>query len=163
MGLENIIVPVVTALIGAFATWFVQKNLQEKRDIEKRLSEKRQEIYTQILNPYIKTFSKIKSKDVKEAAIYEVTSFEYRKTAFELNLIGSDDVIIAYNNLMLHAFEAESAGEKKPVDILGLWGKLLLEIRRNLGNKNTKLDEWDMLKGMIKDLDAVRGYTNDKR
>lgn len=34
-----------------------------------------------------------------------------------------------------------------------LWGKLLLEIRKSLGNKKTKLDEFDMLRAMIKDIE----------
>jgi len=34
-----------------------------------------------------------------------------------------------------------------------LWGALLIEIRKSLGNKKTKLKEVDMLRGMIKDID----------
>lgn len=35
------------------------------------------------------------------------------------------------------------------------WGMLLLEIRKSLGNKNTKLNELDMLHAMLKDADKI--------
>ena len=35
-------------------------------------------------------------------------------------------------------------------------GKLLLEIRKNLGNKRIELNEMDMLKEMIKDRDKLK-------
>jgi len=77
----------------------------------------------------------------------------YRKTAFNLNLFGSDEVVKAYNALMQHTYEAESTEKQDPKEMMRLWGMLLLEIRKSLGNKKTKLDELDMLRAMIKDID----------
>jgi len=82
-----------------------------------------------------------------------MTSYEYRKTAFNLNLFGSDEVVRAYNALMQHTYEAESAEKQDPTKMMSLWGTLLLEIRKSLGNEKTKLDKLDMLRGMIKDID----------
>ena len=147
-----IIVPIITALIGAFATYLVQKNLQEKRDIERRLSEKRQETYMQLLDPYIKLFADIKGQGANQA-IKDIVSYDYKKTAFELNLIGSDDVVLAYNELMQHTYKAEETGKKDSMEMIRLWGNLLLEIRKSLGNRKTKLNEKDMLSAMIKDID----------
>lgn len=56
---------------------------------------------------------------------------------------------------MKHTYEAESTGEQDPKEMMRLWGSLLLEIRRNLGNKKTKLNEFDMLRAMIKDIDNL--------
>ena len=39
--------------------------------------------------------------------------------------------------------------------MMRIWGGLLLEIRRSLGNKKTKLDEFDMLRAMIEDIDSL--------
>ena len=87
----------------------------------------------------------------------QITSADYRKTAFELNLYGSDEVIKAYNNLMMHAYQAEKeTAEQDPKELMRLWGALLLQIRKNVGNKKTKLDEYDMLRAMIKDIDSVK-------
>jgi hypothetical protein len=87
--------------------------------------------------------------------IKKITSYEYRKTAFDLNLFGSDEVVRAYNALMKHTYEAEATGKQDPKEMMRLWGRLLLEIRRSLGNKKTKLNEFDMLRAMIKDIDNL--------
>jgi len=71
-------------------------------------------------------------------------------------LVGSDEVISAYNELMRHAYRAEETGKQNPEQMMRLWGSLLLEIRKSLGHKNTKLDEWDMLRGMIKNIDKFK-------
>lgn len=39
--------------------------------------------------------------------------------------------------------------------MMRLWGKLLLEIRKSLGNENTELSELDMLRGFIKDIEKL--------
>ena len=54
---------------------------------------------------------------------------------------------------MQYTYKSEDSSEKDPKEMMRLWGVLLLEIRKSLGNRRTKLDEWDMLRGMIKDID----------
>ncbi len=54
---------------------------------------------------------------------------------------------------MQHVYKAESTEKQDPRKMMSLWGTLLLEIRKSLGNKKTKLNELDMLRGMIKDID----------
>lgn len=83
------------------------------------------------------------------------TACDRRKTTFDLNLFGSDEVIRAFNNLMKHTYEAEATGNQDPEKMMRLWGKLLLEIRKSLGNKKTKLNELDMLRAMIKDMSKI--------
>lgn len=57
---------------------------------------------------------------------------------------------------MKHTYKAESTGvEQDPKETMRLWGRLILEIRRSLGNKKTKLDDLDMLRAMIKDIDNL--------
>lgn len=147
----DILIPIVTALIGAAAIWFVQKNLQEKREVERQLSAKRQEIYMGLLDPYIRIFSDIKGPGIDQA-IKKITSHEYKKIAFGLALLGSDEVIKSYNTFMRYTFESEASGERDTGKLMRLWGNLLLEIRKSLGNKKTTLKEKDMLQGMIKDI-----------
>ena len=56
---------------------------------------------------------------------------------------------------MKHTYEAEATGNQDPEKMMRLWGKLLLEIRKSLGNKKTKLNELDMLRAMIKDMSKI--------
>jgi len=146
--------PTLLVVLGGVIAWFIKSNIEEFRAIEEKLRKERRNIYVQILDPYIRLFADIKVKGPDEA-LKRITSYDYRKTAFELNLFGSDEVVRAYNNLMKHAYEVETTGIQDPKEMMRLWGKLLLEIRKSLGNKKTKLDEFDMLRAMVKDIDKL--------
>jgi hypothetical protein len=146
----QILGPTLLMVLGGIITWFIKSKIEELRAIEVKLREERRNIYAQILDPYIRLFADLKSKGPDEA-LKMITSYDYRKTAFDLNLFGSDEVVRAYNELMKHTYEAEATGNH-PVEMMLLWGKLLLEIRKSLGNKKTKLNEIDMLRAMIKDI-----------
>ena len=146
--------PTLLMVLGGVIAWFIKSNIEEFRAIEEKLRKERRNIYVQILDPHIRLFADIKVKGPGEA-IKSITSYNYKKTAFELNLFGSDEVVRAYNNLMKHAYKAETTGNQDPKEMMRLWGKLLLEIRKSLGNKKTKLDEFDMLRAMVKDIDKL--------
>ena len=141
-------------VLGGIVTWLLKARVEELRALEERLQEERRAIYREILEPYVRIFSDPKGHG-KSQALRKITSFEYKKTAFDLNLFGSDDVVRAYNALMQHAYKTEDKEDQEPKEMLRLWGGLILAIRKNLGNKKTKLEEIDMLKGMIKDIDSV--------
>lgn len=149
-------------LLGGIITWFIKSRVEELRATEERLREERRKIYALILDPYIRLFADLKGQGPVQA-IKKITSYNYRKTAFDLNLFGSDDVVRAYNALMKHTYEAESTGKREAKEMMHLWGSLLLEIRKSLGNKKTKLNEFDMLRGMIKDIDSLVKEQNNSR
>lgn len=155
----QIISPPLLMVVGGIITWVIKSKIEELHAIEEKLREDRRKIYAQILEPYIRLFSDLKSQK-KERTTREVTkkitSYEYRKTAFDLNLFGSDEVIRAYNELMQHTYKAESTGKRNSKEMMRLWGKFLLEIRKSLGNKKTELNEIDMLRSMITDIDQNR-------
>ncbi len=150
----QILGPTLLMVLGGILTWFIKAKIEELRAIEEKLREERRNIYAQILDPYIHLFADLKGKGPDEA-LKKITSYDYRKTAFDLNLFGSDEVVLAYNNLMKHTYESEATEKREPNKMMLLWGKLLLEIRKSLGNKKTKLDELDMLRAMIKDIDRL--------
>ena len=150
----QILGPTLLMVLGGLITWFIKSRIEELRAIEEKLREERRNIYAHILDPYIRLFADIKGKGPDEA-LKRITSYDYRKTAFDLNLFGSDEVIRAFNNLMKHTYEAEATGNQDPEKMILLWGKLLLEIRKSLGNKKTKLNEFDMLRAMIKDVSTI--------
>ncbi len=145
--------PSLLMVLGGIITWFIKSRVEELRATEERLREERRKIYGQLLDPYIHLLADIKGQGPGQA-IKKITSLEYRKTAFDLSLLGSDKVVRAYNALMKHINEAESTGKQNPKEMMHRWGSLLLEIRKSLGNEKTKLDELDMLRAMIKDIDS---------
>ena len=152
----QIVGPPLLMLVGGIITWIIKSKIEELHAIEEKLREDRRKIYIQILDPYIRLFSGLKNQNrekIRKEVTRKIISYEYRKIAFELNLFGSDEVVRAYNELMQHTYKAESIGERDPKKIMHLWGNFLLEIRKSLGNKKTTLDEIDMLRGMITDID----------
>jgi len=158
----QILGPSLLIVLGGLITWFIKSRIEELRATEERLREERRKIYAQILDPYIRLFADLKGQGPVQA-IKKVTSYNYRKTAFDLNLFGSDDVVRAYNTLMQHIYEAESTARQDTKEMMRLWGRLLLEIRKSLGNKKTKLNELDMLRAMIKDIDSFIKEQNNSR
>ena len=146
--------PSLLMVLGGIITWFLKSHVEELRVTEEKLRQERRKIYGQILDPYVRLFADLKGQGPAQA-IKRISSYDYRKTAFDLNLFGSDEVVRAYNALMKHTYEAESTGKQHPKQMMRLWGSLLLEIRKSLGNKKTTLDEWDMLRAMIKDIDSL--------
>jgi hypothetical protein len=147
--------PTLLVVLGGIISWFIKSRIEELRAIEEKLREERRNNYAHILDPYIHLFADIKKGKGPDEALKRVTSYDYRKTAFDLNLFGSDEVIRAFNNLMEHTYEAEATGKQDPQKMISLWGKHLLEIRKSLGNKKTKLNEVDMLRAMIKDVSKI--------
>lgn len=150
----QILGPTLLLILGGGVSWFIKSRYEELRIIEEKLREDRRKIYSEIISPYINLFADLKGKGQGEA-IKKITSYNYKKTAFDLNLFGSDEVVRAYNNLMQHIYKAEDMGNQDRKEMIKLWGKFLLEIRKSLGNKNTALNEFDMLRSLIKDIERL--------
>ncbi|MBU2536534.1 MAG: hypothetical protein KKD83_10300 [Chloroflexi bacterium] len=150
----QIILPPLLVLIGGVVGWVIKSRTEELRAVEERLRGERRRIYGEILDPYIELFANLKQEDEGRASIEEkIISKDYRKAIWELGLLGSDEVVRAYNGMMQYFFNLGSNGKQDIRVTVRLWGKLRLEIRKSLGNKNTKLDELDMLRGEIIDID----------
>jgi hypothetical protein len=143
----------VGGAVGGLLTWIIKSKIEELKAIEEKLREDRRKIYEQILDPYIQLLTDV--EDSKEA-MKKITSFKYKKTSFNLYLFGSDSVIRIHNQLMQYAFKNEAAKTQDNSVMMLLWGKFLLEIRKSLGNKRTKLNELNMLEGWIKDIEKIR-------
>lgn len=163
---SNIFLTLFLALIssGSIAGLLIQHKTAKLRSIEEKLREDRRKVYFDLLDPFIFLFSNISSSDkesniqskVKEAkkqeeVLKKFMSEEYRRTALELILLGSDEVVKAYNNIMQYAYLQKEDNSK----IILLYATLLLEIRRDLEYKKTRLNEKDMLSNMIRDIDKL--------
>lgn len=149
----------ILIVIGGIVTWVIKSKAEELRAIEEKLRDKRAKVYTRILDPFIHLFADLKQKGPEkgpERAMKMIASYGYRSAAFELALVASDDVVRAYSDMVGHAHRAEASGKRDSRQMLEVWGKLLLEIRKSLGNKNTNLDELDMLRGMAPDVDQLQ-------
>ena len=110
MDLETLVaIPIVSALVGALV-WYLQSRIEAVREERRRLQDERRNIYIAVLEPYIRVLAGIKNPSEASKAMKRMLSFEYRKISYELNLMGSDEVIRANNAFMQLAY---SAGERK--------------------------------------------------
>ncbi len=154
--IDFIVTPLVAALVG-FGVWYVQSRLEALRREQERLHDDRRKVYADVLEPFIRLFAGIKNPKENQKALRHLLSVEYRRTAFEFSLIGADDVVRSFNDLMqyVYSFDAEADEKPNPSELMRLWGAFLLEIRRNVGNPKTKLTPADMLRSQIKDIDKI--------
>lgn len=163
--LQDILAPLILLLVAGAASaagWFIRSKIEESRATQQRLNEERRKTYSEILGPYIRILTDLKGKGPAQA-INEIKSYDYRKTAFDLALFGSDDVVRAYNALLQYGYKGEQDEntQQRGEMYMRLWGKLLLEIRKDVGNKDTKLNEFDMLRWLISDIDKLEN-TKDR-
>jgi len=146
----------ITTVLGGIIIWFITYSIIEIRKTKEKLNEERRKAYVEILTPYIQILTDLKGKGPTQA-INKVQTYEYGKISFELALFGSDNVVRAYNEFRQYAFKSkgEEKKELQTKELFYLFGKLLLEIRRDVGNRKTKLKELDMLRWKIIDIEKL--------
>lgn len=137
--------------IGGLISWLLKTRKEELQAIEERALEKRIDTYNQILHPFIVFFTNSVDQATKDAASKQIGSLEYRKAAFNLITFGSDQMVKSYNSMMQSFYKKEV--ESDPKATLEKFSNFILSIRKDVNNKNTKLDNWEMLEFMISDID----------
>ena len=160
--------PLVVIFLSAVG-WKYKSSIERKNELNNKLRDDRIEIYNSILEPFIiillpdavwEADKKNKNKDKTDVAVGKMLTLDYRKQGFKLSLMGSDDVVKSYNNLMQYFYNAEdnkpSNNEHFLHEMLSLLGTLLLEIRKSMGNEATSLDNWDMCEWWMKDARKIK-------
>ncbi len=156
------------ALSIAAITWFLVSSIEKSRRERERLQDERRNLYMHILEPYIIIFDNINEQTSDnemdqqtgirtelQESLDMIISTNYRRKAFELVLIGSDKTILFYNKLIEigHALDNNRNSIQNISETIVIkFGELLLSIRKDLVGKRTKLNEIEILKGHIKDI-----------
>jgi hypothetical protein len=164
VAIGSIATPILVLTLTAVG-WNYRQTIERKARLEENLRDDRIEIYNKILEPFILLFmtdaawlsdKKNKGRNKDEMATSLLLSHDYRKVSFQLSLIGSDPVVLAFNDLFQYFFTRNQSPELDMTEVdtiamLGLLGHFLLEIRRSMGNEATTLDNWGMLEWFITD------------
>lgn len=153
--------PTLLAALVGLTIWFIQSRIEQLRAAQARLHDDRRRIYLEVLDPYIRILNATKTGQGNEKAVRRLLSPEHRKVAFELVMVGSDEVVEKFNAFMQWAFHAEETGDQDPNEMMRRRGRLLLAIRRNIGDPRTELDEIDMLRSWFRDADTLRAEAVD--
>ena len=151
-----VVAPSLIGVTGAVVGWFLKSRSEELRATQERLVAERRKLYIELLEPYIRMFAAKGDDSAPDTikAMQTIPSFEYRKTAFEFGFFASDGVMRAWNDMLASFFAASQQGRQIDAKaLISAYGRVLLEIRRSLGNKDTSLQPKDMLRSMITDID----------
>ena len=147
------IAPAFIGVIGAVIGWFLKSKLEAKRRVEKSLRDEAAKVYLEILMPFAVLFTDLSPKSQQET-LKKMKSKEYREKSFKLILVGSDEVVLSWNEMWNIIYKTER-GESESNNILLAFGNVLLSIRKSLGNTNTTMNNKDMLRWLIKDIDIL--------
>lgn len=170
---SSLATPILVLALTAVG-WMYKQSFERKIKLEEKLRGDRIEIYNKILEPFIlfmmsnaawESDKRNKGKNKDDIATAQMLTLEYRQTSSKLSLIGSDEVVVAFSNLMQYFYNQHDTFETNTSDrqlkhLLTLLGKFLLEIRKNMGNEFTKIDEWGMLDWFITDARKIRDGMN---
>ena len=155
----------VLAIVVALITWRITSAIETARRERERLKEQQRSIYMAVLDPYIRMLAGIDDPSRIAKAMKKVQSYEYRRTTYEFMLLGSDEATRALNRMMQYFFKRHDEGQGSDgipnAKLVELWGGLLLAFRRDLGFKRTRLDEVEMLKSHITDIEEHLGKAKE--
>ena len=148
-------------LAGGLVVWWVQSRIEQTRRETERLHSERAKLYMKLLEPF-QAILGTKAPDARDPGEI-IQGKEYRDAMFHVNLVGSDDVVRAFNNMMkmFYQRDQDTAFDKSStIEAFRQVGDMMLAIRRELGNRRTKLDSLAMFESSITDLqnhiDAAR-------
>jgi hypothetical protein len=156
--------PIMVAILSGIGLKLKQR-IERQNQLEDKLRDDRINTYNEILEPFIlfltsdaawESDPKNRKKNKVDIATRKMLSLDYRKAGFKLSLVGSDEVVSAYNNLMQLFYQAGDNPSHEVAlgnlrTMMDLLGTFLLEIRRSMGNEHTELDNWEMLEWFLKD------------
>ena len=163
------VAPAAAVLAAIVAAWIGASNRralaqsERRANIDAQLSDKRQKLYTEVLEPWVILITPdavwnidpaTKGKNKQQLVQKAMLNMRYRQAMFQLTFIGTDEVVEALNDLMQHFYKA-GANPQQQADhgraLAKLLAGLLLAIRKGAGNDETRLDKWSMLEPFMND------------
>ena len=155
--LPGYVAPTIFAAAVGVLVWLLQSRIDALRQEPSRLQDDRRKVYVEVLDPHIRAFAGARNRSEANKVDRHIRSFDYRRASFEFNLLTSDKVVRALNKTMQSAFgAADRTDSEGSPQLLLYWADTLLEIRKDLGNRDTKLDALEMLESQITDIQKLR-------
>lgn len=157
-------ITLLSAVIIPLVIWIVGNKISNVRRLEEKLRDDRVEIYNKVLEPFLLIFStpavirgsfknkQDQQKTGSDLASEKILTLDYQNNSFKLNLLGSDKVVRAYNNLMQAFYNSKQLEGVAGLELIKYTSVLLLEIRKDLGNTTSKLHEFELLEWKLNDI-----------
>jgi len=148
--------PTFLVVLGGIVTWFLKAKNEELKVTQEKLNSERTELYRKMLEPYVRLLASSSSAKETDKSVKQIQSFDWQNASTHLILFGSDEVIRAWNNFAQYNYRMGEDSEKYNVyELLNLYGHLLLAIRKDVGNKKTKLKAKETMMWKIRDINQI--------
>jgi len=134
--------------LTAVLTWIghaVLTNQQRKLDVMIALEQRKRELYAKFLNLFFDTLKQGGKVD------QDKLSSELMDIAKDMTVYASDEVLRLFVQFRSMAVTAE----RDPKKILEWFGKIILQIRKDLGYSITKIEPRDVLSVFVTDIDKL--------
>lgn len=157
----SIIIAIISPIlltVGGIISWFLKTRSESQELAEERAREKRLEIYNIILDPYIVITTPAATKSEKEKALSNISSVKYKRAAFNLITFGSDETVRSFNKIMQYFFESKNEEDTDKPEVIYHFSNLVLNIRRDLYSKKSKLSRSEVIEFTITDMNAHRHW-----
>ena len=140
--------------------------------MEQQMRADRVQVYRDVLEPFLLMFTPdtVWKREIENNSAYQnkskedfiqdkMLSVHWTTQAMHMALIGSDEVVSAFINLLSYARNTPEQGQagsadsqELPVELMRHMAIFLREVRRSTGNEDTALRHWDMLRVVVTDL-----------
>lgn len=141
------IITIVLSTIIAGIGWLLKNEIEKRREIEKQLSETKYNVYVSLIEVIFSIFENVIKK--KDEAVPEEAIDKMFKIVQDLIIYGSDSVVKKFSQWK----QLGSVGGEMTIILIT---EVIIEIRKDMGNQNTKMNIdhlWGML---ISDYENIR-------
>lgn len=158
------VMPSIFVIIGAIVGYFIQNRINRLQKIEENIRNLKFDLYKKLIEPYIFILAFPGNDTSYEFAINELSTLPYKRNYYNLKFIGSDQIIILFNELLelgnnARGDELNKVSKVEKSKIINVLGKLFLEIRKEYGVK-TKLNPEEIMKLALKELEGSIDWAN---
>lgn len=130
------IVPILLLILGGIG-WLYKHEKEKRLQVEKQLSERKYDVYIRLLTVFFDILKQVKKGQNTNAQKLIDKMIDIKK---ELIIFGSDGVLKSF-------FHWEKVADTKE-NLLAL-AVLVIEVRKDMGNKKTKITTLDFLKSLV--------------
>lgn len=132
----KIAVPILLLILGGIG-WLYRHEKERRLQIEKQLSDRKYNVYIDLLTVFFNILKQVKKGQKTNAQKLIDKMMDIKK---ELIIFGNDNVLYAF-------FKWEKQSQAK--SNLKSLAELIVEIRKDMGNPNTKITTKDFLKSLV--------------
>lgn len=138
-------------VLTAILTWIghaVLAEQQRKLDIARALEQRKRDLYVEVLKLF---FEVLKKGQKKESLKQDKLASEWIEITKNMAVYASDDVLHLFVQFRRMAF-TENQDPKRFMD---WFGKIIIQIRKDLGYSNTRIEPKDVLSLFITDIEKL--------